>query len=68
MSDTPDEIRNLADHCANLIYLLDFHEKLGTTKSPLIVQELTRANAELQEAILRENSQGGAFYKKGKPK
>ena len=63
MTDTPASIRELADHCANLIYILDFHEKLGTTKSALITQELSRANAALEEVIKSENSQGGAFYK-----
>lgn len=44
-------IQDQVAHLANLTFIMDFHEKLGTTKNPLIVQEFERGHAELVKAL-----------------
>lgn len=40
---------------ASMSFLMDYHEKLGTIKNPLIVAEFTRLHAELLTILEKEN-------------
>ena len=46
----------LAGYLADLSFIMDHHEKLGTTKNPVIVAEFVRCHEALVQLIKEENS------------
>lgn len=38
-------------HLANMTFVMDFHEKLGTTKNPFVVREFQRLHKELADEL-----------------
>jgi len=45
----------LSNYMANLTFIMDFHEKLGTTKNPFIVAEFEKLHGELVGKLQQEN-------------
>lgn len=51
MEANSEKIVGIVQHLANITFIFDMHEKLGTTKSPLLVWEWQQAEQALQKAI-----------------
>ena len=45
----------LAGYLANLTFVMDFHEKLGTSKNPHIVKEFRKHHDLLTDKLRKEN-------------
>lgn len=50
----------LAAHLANLTFVFDFHEKLGTMKNPALVREFSRAHEALVDKLVEEEKDNEA--------
>ena len=59
----PPKIHRLAHHYHNLIYIMDFWERIGQQKPPSFIQEVDRAHQELMAELERERGQGGLLHK-----
>ena len=44
----------LVAYLANLTFIFDFHERMGTTKNPLLLADFARHHALLLEALKKE--------------
>ncbi len=52
------KIYDLADYCANLISMIEFHEQIGTTKNPYLVYALGQAHDDLVTELKKEKEDG----------
>lgn len=44
-------IESRVSHLANLTFLMDFHERLGTTKNKYLLAEFHKENEELEKEL-----------------
>lgn len=51
MNANSEKIVGIVQHLANLTFIFDVHEKLGTEKSPLLLWEWQQAEEALEKAI-----------------
>lgn len=51
MNATSEKIVGIVQHLANMTFVFDMHEKLGTVKSPLLMKEFEAATEALEKAL-----------------
>lgn len=51
MNATSEKIVGIVQHLANMTFIFDMHEKLGTVKSPLLMKEFEAATKALTKAL-----------------
>ena len=62
----PPKVLRLTQHYHNLIYIRYFWETLGQQPPQWVKDEMVRTDRVLQEELISEHNQGGAFYETGK--
>ena len=50
-------IEDMVQHLANITFVFDHHEKLGTTKSALLVREFQRCEDELVKELTKKEKE-----------